>query len=131
MTCRRDGCHEPATDDVRRLCPYHRWGQPRRPLDVERKAKEGLPSRTALPGARPWADRAACRDRPELDWFPESQSAQELAMAEMAKEVCRCCPVAQECLDYALDSGEKFGIWGGSSSRERSRLRRQRRQEAA
>jgi len=32
-------------------------------------------------------------------------------MAEMAKEVCRCCPVAQECLDYALDSGEKFGIW--------------------
>ena len=31
-----------------------------------------------------------------------------------------------ECLEYALRNGEKFGIWGGMSERERRRIRRQR-----
>jgi WhiB family redox-sensing transcriptional regulator len=42
--------------------------------------------------------------------------------------VCRGCEVRQQCLDYALANGEKFGIWGGLSERERRRLRRQRAQ---
>jgi WhiB family redox-sensing transcriptional regulator len=33
-----------------------------------------------------------------------------------------------QCLEYALANGEKFGIWGGLSERERRRLRRQRAQ---
>jgi WhiB family redox-sensing transcriptional regulator len=32
--------------------------------------------------------------------------------------------VREECLQYALDNSEKFGIWGGLSERERRRLRR-------
>jgi WhiB family redox-sensing transcriptional regulator len=36
--------------------------------------------------------------------------------------------VRGECLEYALANGEKFGIWGGLSERERRRLRRQRAQ---
>ena len=35
-----------------------------------------------------------------------------------------------DCLEYALDNGEKFGIWGGLSERERRRLRRQRAQSS-
>ena len=31
-----------------------------------------------------------------------------------------------DCLEYALANGEKFGIWGGMSERERRRVRRQR-----
>ncbi|MSV47481.1 MAG: WhiB family transcriptional regulator, partial [Actinobacteria bacterium] len=31
-----------------------------------------------------------------------------------------------DCLEYALANGEKFGIWGGLSERERRRIRRQR-----
>jgi WhiB family redox-sensing transcriptional regulator len=34
--------------------------------------------------------------------------------------------VREECLEYALSNGEKFGIWGGMSERERRRLRRAR-----
>jgi len=40
--------------------------------------------------------------------------------------VCRGCVVREDCLEYALANGEKFGIWGGLSERERRRLRRQR-----
>ena len=39
---------------------------------------------------------------------------------------CRRCPVAQECLEYALEESEKYGIWGGKSERQRRRLRRAR-----
>ena len=48
------------------------------------------------------------------------------ASTREAKEVCRGCVVRDDCLEYALTNGEKFGIWGGMSERERRRIRRQR-----
>jgi WhiB family redox-sensing transcriptional regulator len=57
---------------------------------------------------------------PDL-FFPERG-----ASTREAKEVCRGCVVREDCLEYALVNGEKFGIWGGMSERERRRLRRQR-----
>lgn len=39
-----------------------------------------------------------------------------------AKEVCRGCVVRQECLQYAIDNKEKFGVWGGKTERERRRF---------
>ncbi len=62
---------------------------------------------------------------PDL-FFPERG-----ASTREAKEVCRGCVVKDDCLEYALASGEKFGIWGGMSERERRRIRRQRAQERA
>jgi WhiB family transcriptional regulator, redox-sensing transcriptional regulator len=43
-----------------------------------------------------------------------------------AKLVCRACEVRPECLEYALEHDERFGVWGGLSERERRRLRRDR-----
>jgi WhiB family redox-sensing transcriptional regulator len=60
---------------------------------------------------------------PDL-FFPERG-----ASTREAKAVCRGCEVRDECLEYALDQGEKFGIWGGLSERERRRVRRQRAME--
>ncbi len=57
---------------------------------------------------------------PDL-FFPERG-----ASTREAKEVCKGCVVRNECLDYALANGEKFGIWGGLSERERRRVRRAR-----
>ena len=52
------------------------------------------------------------------------------ASTREAKEVCRGCEVRHDCLEFALQNGEKFGIWGGLSERERRRIRRQRAQVA-
>ena len=43
-----------------------------------------------------------------------------------AKGICRECIVREECLEFAITTGEKFGIWGGMSERERRRVRRER-----
>jgi WhiB family redox-sensing transcriptional regulator len=68
-----------------------------------------------------WQDEANCLGvDPDL-FFPERG-----ASTREAKEVCRGCVVRDECLEYALANGEKFGIWGGMSERERRRIRRQR-----
>ncbi|MCC6436393.1 MAG: WhiB family transcriptional regulator [Acidimicrobiales bacterium] len=57
---------------------------------------------------------------PDL-FFPERG-----ASTREAKEVCRACVVRADCLEYAIVNGEKFGIWGGLSERERRRIRRAR-----
>ena len=76
-----------------------------------------------LSAERGWQDEANCLGvDPDL-FFPERG-----ASTREAKEVCRGCVVRGECLEYALANGEKFGIWGGLSERERRRLRRQRAQ---
>jgi WhiB family redox-sensing transcriptional regulator len=68
-----------------------------------------------------WQDLANCLGvDPDL-FFPERG-----ASTREAKEVCKGCSVRAECLEYALSNGERFGIWGGLSERERRRLRRQR-----
>lgn len=68
-----------------------------------------------------WQRRANCMGvDPDL-FFPERG-----ASTREAKEVCRGCVVRADCLEYAITSGEKFGIWGGMSERERRRIRRSR-----
>jgi WhiB family transcriptional regulator, redox-sensing transcriptional regulator len=70
---------------------------------------------------RRWQERANCLGvDPDL-FFPERG-----ASTKEAKGVCRGCEVRVDCLEYALSHGEKFGIWGGLSERERRRVRRQR-----
>jgi WhiB family transcriptional regulator, redox-sensing transcriptional regulator len=68
-----------------------------------------------------WQERANCLGvDPDL-FFPERG-----ASTREAKGVCRGCEVREDCLEYALAHGEKFGIWGGLSERERRRVRRER-----
>ncbi|HXY43360.1 MAG TPA: WhiB family transcriptional regulator [Acidimicrobiales bacterium] len=70
---------------------------------------------------RSWQTRANCMGvDPDL-FFPERG-----ASTREAKEVCRGCVVREDCLNYAIANGEKFGIWGGMSERERRRVRRAR-----
>ncbi len=68
-----------------------------------------------------WKLQANCAGvDPDL-FFPERG-----ASTKEAKSVCRACLVKAECLEYAIRHGEKFGIWGGMSERERRRIRRTR-----
>ena len=74
-----------------------------------------------------WMERAACRGLPTDLFFPERGGR---AAASAAKAVCAACPVSDDCYEYAFASHERHGIWGGTSERERRRIRRQRRLEA-
>jgi WhiB family redox-sensing transcriptional regulator len=60
---------------------------------------------------------AACRDisNPEI-FFPSAGDTESL---KAAKALCNICPVIAECLEYALGNNERYGIWGGKSTRER------------
>lgn len=69
-----------------------------------------------------WKKQANCLGiDPEL-FYPERGVS-----SSNAKSVCKGCVVKEECLEFALRNGEKFGIWGGMSERERRILRRERR----
>jgi len=68
-----------------------------------------------------WMGQGNCRDHPPSTFFPSDGVG-----VELARRICATCPVQAPCLEYALRHGEKFGIWGGMSERERRRLRRQR-----
>ena len=69
-------------------------------------------------GQRPaWHDLARCAETDPEMFFPEKGES-----VRPAKRVCAGCEVRAECLQDALDRGERFGVWGGLSERERRTL---------
>jgi len=68
-----------------------------------------------------WQDFANCRGADPDLFFPERG-----ASTRTAKQICRECTVLAECLEFAIVSSEKFGIWGAMSERERRKIRRER-----
>lgn len=71
-----------------------------------------------------WRHRAACvNEDPDL-FFPIGNTGPALLQIEDAKAVCRWCPVIDRCLQWALESGQDAGVWGGLSEDERRALKR-------
>ena len=71
-----------------------------------------------------WRHEAACRDEdPEL-FFPIGNTGPAMVQIEEAKAVCRRCDVVDECLRWALETGQDAGVWGGLSEDERRALKR-------
>lgn len=71
-----------------------------------------------------WRHRAACRDEdPEL-FFPVGNTGPALCQIEDAKAVCRRCDVVDQCLQWALESGQDAGVAGCMSEDERRALKR-------
>ncbi|MBP2371543.1 WhiB family transcriptional regulator [Pseudonocardia parietis] len=72
-----------------------------------------------------WRDAAACRGAdPEL-FYPASEVGPGRRQVEQAKQVCGRCLVREQCLEIALNRGEPFGVWGGTTASERrARTRR-------
>lgn len=76
------------------------------------------------PRERPdWMEEAACKNRTDL-FFPGEHGMTEVAAA---KRICAACPVESACLAYALEYGEKDGIWGGTSGDQRKAILKRRR----
>jgi WhiB family transcriptional regulator, redox-sensing transcriptional regulator len=71
-----------------------------------------------------WRHEAACREvDPEL-FFPIGNTGPALLQIDEAKQVCRRCSVMDECLRWAIESGQDAGVWGGMSEDERRALKR-------
>lgn len=66
-----------------------------------------------------WQDDALCAQADPEAFFPEKGGS-----TREAKAICTRCPAIDACLQHALAYGERFGIWGGLSERERRRLER-------
>ena len=85
------------------------------------------PVRLGVPGVRgvddgnplAWqADSLCAQTDPEAFFHEKGGSTRD------AKKICGSCEVRSECLEYALENDERFGIWGGLSERERRKLRK-------
>jgi WhiB family redox-sensing transcriptional regulator len=66
-----------------------------------------------------WQERALCAQTDPEAFFPEKGGS-----TRDAKKVCVGCEVRSECLEYALEHDERFGIWGGLSERERRKFKK-------
>ena len=70
----------------------------------------------------PWREAAACLAvTDQVSFFPDKSDLLGIAKA---KAVCATCPVADECLSWAVESNQSEGIWGGHTPKERRRIRR-------
>ncbi len=73
-----------------------------------------------------WMPQGRCREIPPGTFFPSDGVG-----VEVARRICAECPVKAPCLEYALLHRIDHGVWGGASERERRRILRQRRLDAA
>ena len=70
----------------------------------------------------PWREAASCLDVPEdVTFFPDKEDVGAIAKA---KAICATCPVADECLSWAIDTNQAEGVWGGHTAKERRGIRR-------
>lgn len=73
-----------------------------------------------------WQDRALCKETDPEVFFPEKGGS-----TREGKKICSGCEVRTDCLEDSLINQDRFGILGGLSERERRKLIKQRREDAA
>ncbi len=76
-----------------------------------------------------WQARAACKGQHAYLFFPPNhfeKKHEKLQREAAAKEICKTCPVIDECREYALAIREPYGIWGGLTENERKLILAQR-----
>ena len=78
--------------------------------------------------ARPWIGSALCAQVGGDGFFPEMRARgdapiENILSVSQAKSICGRCEVQAECLEYAISTDERYGVWGGLSAVERRRMR--------
>lgn len=71
-----------------------------------------------------WRDQAACRHVDANLFFPVGTTGTAIDSIAAAKAVCGSCPARDACLQFALETKQEDGVWGGTDEVERRRLRR-------
>ncbi len=107
-------------------------GQNRVPVveRLPRASVSALPPRQAFTASpvfdwdTQWREQARCRQTDPALFFPVGTTDRALAEIEAAKAVCAACGVREACLDFAMETNQEAGVWGGRSEEERRLLRR-------
>lgn len=73
-----------------------------------------------------WRDDALCRDTDPSLFFPVGTTGIAVLQIDKAKGLCGECTVSEDCLDFALETNQDSGIWGGLTEEERRVIRRRR-----
>lgn len=89
-------------------------------VDPVRLGVPGVRRRTDEDDTLAWQADSLCAQTDPEAFFPEKGGS-----TREAKKICTSCEVKTQCLEYALQNDERFGIWGGLSERERRKLRKQ------
>lgn len=70
-----------------------------------------------------WRNEAACIGYEELFYHREDEGkGTRRAKEAEAKAICSACPVLDVCRDFALETHELYGVWGGLTEAERHRI---------
>ena len=74
-----------------------------------------------------WFENGMCKGQPQEWWYPKDMNSRESRkLMVQAKILCGICKVREQCLLFALENEEVFGIWGGKTPVERGVSRRMR-----
>lgn len=71
-----------------------------------------------------WREQASCRDTDPDLFFPVGTTGPAVEQITAAKAVCHECSARLACLEFALETNQEAGIWGGTSEDERRKLRK-------
>ena len=64
-----------------------------------------------------WMIFANCGDQEPSTFFPKDGAG-----VDIAKRICMGCVVREDCLEYAIVTKQDYGVWGGTSERERRKI---------
>ncbi len=79
---------------------------------------------TTTPIATDWRDLSACRDSEPSLFFPVGTTGPAVDQIDAAIGICSTCIVQEDCLQYALETNQESGVWGGYAEDDRRRLRK-------
>jgi WhiB family transcriptional regulator, redox-sensing transcriptional regulator len=71
-----------------------------------------------------WRDLAECRESDAAIFFPVGTTGLAVDQIEGAIAICNTCAVKDDCLQYALETNQESGVWGGYAEDDRRRLRK-------
>ncbi len=74
---------------------------------------------TGVSRSTEWMAKGECRNHAPETFFPSDGVG-----VDRARKICGTCPVQEHCLEYALSEEIEHGVWGGTSERERRRIKK-------
>lgn len=71
-----------------------------------------------------WRERALCKGKDTNIFYPEINAKGGKRQIADVKAICKICPVSSDCLTFAINNDEQFGIWGGLLPKERAKIKK-------